>query len=128
MKNKHRTLHPLRSVLLAGLLGLAVTRAGAHAFLQRAEPAVGSTVKAPPTEIRACFTEGLDAKASSLQVFDATGKEVDKQNVHPDPREPRWLLVSLPPALGPGTYRVVWHVVALDTHATQGEFTFRVEP
>ena len=35
------------------------------------------------------------------------------------------LKVSLPP-LGPGTYRVAWRVVSVDTHVTSGSFTFQV--
>jgi hypothetical protein len=35
--------------------------------------------------------------------------------------------VSLKP-VGPGTYRVSWHVVSVDTHPTEGNFTFRVAP
>ncbi|HWW93893.1 MAG TPA: copper resistance protein CopC [Vicinamibacteria bacterium] len=35
------------------------------------------------------------------------------------------LQVSLNP-LGPGTYRVKWRVLSVDTHVTEGDFTFRV--
>jgi hypothetical protein len=27
---------------------------------------------------------------------------------------------------GPGTYRVNWHVLSVDTHTTEGNFTFTV--
>ena len=100
----------------------------AHAFLQRAEPPVGGTVKQAPGEVRGLFTEGLNAKASSLKVFDAAGKEVDKKDAHLDPKEPRWLIVSLPASLPVGTYKVVWRVVAEDGHETQGDYTFQVAP
>jgi len=29
-------------------------------------------------------------------------------------------------AAGPGTYHVRWHVLSVDTHKTEGNFTFRV--
>jgi copper resistance protein C len=32
------------------------------------------------------------------------------------------------PALAPGRYRVVWRVLSLDTHVTEGDFTFDVAP
>jgi hypothetical protein len=35
------------------------------------------------------------------------------------------LQVPLKP-LGPGTYRVKWRVLSVDTHVTEGDFTFRV--
>ncbi len=31
-------------------------------------------------------------------------------------------------ALSPGTYKVIWRVLSVDTHRTQGDFTFRVGP
>jgi methionine-rich copper-binding protein CopC len=30
------------------------------------------------------------------------------------------------PSLGAGTYKVVWLVVSVDTHVTNGNFTFRI--
>ena len=63
-----------------------------------------------------------------VQVFDAAGKEVDNKDVHLDPKDNRLLIVSLPAGLAAGTYRVVWHVVSVDTHPTEGSFKFRVEP
>ncbi|MFZ0103951.1 MAG: copper resistance protein CopC [Pseudolabrys sp.] len=27
-----------------------------------------------------------------------------------------------------GTYKVLWHVLSVDTHRTQGDFSFRVAP
>jgi methionine-rich copper-binding protein CopC len=107
-------------ILLAGRPGLE-----AHAFLQRAEPAVGSTVQTSPEEIRIRFSENIEPAVSSIQVFDASGKEVDKRDLHLDRSDHALLHVSLP-QLSPGTYKVVWRVVSVDTHVTDGSFSFRV--
>ena len=107
-------------ILLSGRAGLE-----AHAFLQRAEPAVGSTVQRSPSEVRIRFTENIEPAVSSIQVFDASGKEVDKRDLHLDRSDHALLHVSLP-QLGAGTYKVVWRVVSVDTHVTSGNFTFRV--
>ena len=32
------------------------------------------------------------------------------------------------PQLAPGTYRVTWRAVSVDTHVSKGEFTFDVAP
>jgi len=32
------------------------------------------------------------------------------------------------PPLAPGRYRVKWHVLSVDTHVTEGDFTFTVAP
>ena len=96
-----------------------------HAFLERAEPAVGSTVQTSPSEVQIRFTENIEAAVSSIQVFDASGKEVDKRDVHLDRSDHALLHLSLP-QLGVGTYKVVWRVVSVDTHVTNGNFKFRV--
>ena len=111
------------SLLLIVLAGLA--RLEAHAFLERANPAVGSTVQKSPGEIRIWFTENIEPAFSRIQVFNTSGKEVDKKDVHLDRSNHALLHVSLPP-LEAGTYKVVWRVVSVDTHVTNGNFTFRV--
>jgi methionine-rich copper-binding protein CopC len=100
-------------------------RLEAHAFLKDADPGVGSTIQRSPSEVRIRFTENIEPAVSSIQVFNASGKEVDKRDLHLDRSDHALLHVSLP-LLGAGTYRVVWRVVSVDTHVTTGNFTFRV--
>ena len=100
-------------------------RLEAHAFLKDAAPAVGSTVRTSPNEVRIRFTENIEPAFSKIQVFNASGKEVDKRDVHLDASDHALLHVSLP-QLGAGIYKVVWRVVSVDTHVTNGDFTFRV--
>lgn len=101
--------------------------ARAHAFLDRADPRVGSTTSKAPSEVRIWFTQRLEPAFSNIQVFDAEGKEVDKRDTHLDPNEKSLLIVSLP-ELAVGAYKVSWHVVSVDTHRTQGDFKFTVKP
>jgi methionine-rich copper-binding protein CopC len=115
-----RTIVSLFLIVLTG-----AARVEAHAFLKNAEPAVGSTVETSPNEIRIRFTENIEPVFSSIQVFNASGKQVDKRDVHLDRSNHALLHVSLP-RLGPGTYKVVWRVVSVDTHVTSGNFTFQV--
>jgi copper resistance protein C len=114
--------------VIAGLLLMMLVysaRLEAHAFLERAEPAVGSTVQGSPGEVRVLFTEKIEPALSSLRVFDVSGKEVDKRDVHLDRSNHALLHVSLLP-LKAGTYKVVWHAVSVDTHVTNGSFRFQV--
>jgi copper resistance protein C len=117
----------LRSFI--GILGLALVpqASWAHAFLDHAEPAVGSQINSSPAEVRIWFTERLEPVLSRIQVFDAADSEVDKRNVHVDGSNPALLEVGLP-SLRPGKYKVVWRVVSVDTHVTTGNFTFEVTP
>jgi methionine-rich copper-binding protein CopC len=115
-------------VLIAGFALALTPRVGwAHAFLDHAEPAVGSQVHSSPVQVRIWFTERLEPVLSRIQVFDAANSEVDKRNVHIDGSNPALLEVGLSP-LPPGKYRVVWRVVSVDTHVTTGDFTFILAP
>jgi methionine-rich copper-binding protein CopC len=114
-----------RIVILFLILVAASTRLKAHAFLKDADPGVGSTIQTSPSEVRIRFTENIEPAVSSIRVFDASGKEVDKRDLHLDRSDHALLHVSLP-LLGAGIYKVVWRVVSVDTHVTNGNFTFRV--
>jgi hypothetical protein len=112
------------SIFLLIFLAASV-RLEAHAFLKGADPGVGSRIQTSPSEVRIRFTENIEPAVSSIQVFDASGKEVDKRDLHLDRSDHALLHVSLP-QLGAGTYKVVWRVVSVDTHVTNGNFTFQV--
>ena len=115
-------------VLMALASLTAPHRAAAHAFIDHTDPVVGSTVKQAPAEVRISYTQGLETAFSRVQVFDAAGREVDKKDVHLDSKNNHLLIVSLPPGLGAGKYKVVWRVVSVDTHPTEGSFAFVVAP
>jgi len=106
----------------------AAVRVEAHAFLIRAEPRVGSKVNKVPTEVRVWFSETVQARMSSIQVFDESGKQVDKKDTHSDRANRTILCISLIPALTPGSYKVVWRVTSADTHVTSGNFHFQIVP
>ena len=113
--------------LLAGALWCAGGQAAeAHAFLDRASPAVGSTVHTSPTEVRIQYTEELEPAYSTAHVEDASGATVST-TAHVDSRERQVLIVPLG-ALKPGRYKVIWKVLSVDTHVTNGTFTFTVAP
>jgi copper resistance protein C len=107
------------SILLAVLAG---TAAQAHAFLEHAEPRVGSTVATAPRELSLTYSQNLEAAFSSVEVSDADGKRVDLGKPSISASVMRVGLKPLPP----GTYRVRWHVLSVDTHTTEGSFTFHV--
>ena len=115
----------MRGIILLLIFGASLATLEAHAFLERADPAVGSSVQTSPGEVRIRFTEDVEPAVSCIQVFDASGKEVDKRDLHLDRSDHALLHVSLP-QLGPGSYKVAWRVVSVDTHVTNGNFTFRI--
>ncbi|MBV9861180.1 MAG: copper homeostasis periplasmic binding protein CopC [Alphaproteobacteria bacterium] len=111
------------------LLGLACFdgRASAHAFLNRAVPPVGGSVSTPPKELRLFFSEGIELRFSGVTLATADGKAVATAAAQLDPGDNHQLVLPLP-ALAPGNYKVTWHVVSVDTHRTEGDFTFTVRP
>ena len=115
----------LMLVLPALLLGAPA--ALAHAFLDRAVPAVGSTVHQSPAEVRLRFTEEIEGALSTARVEDAAGHTVSTGPAKPDASDRRVLVVPVGP-LPPGRYKVIWRVLSVDTHVTSGDFRFTVAP
>lgn len=118
-----------RSLLTAAIFAACVCAtavARAHAFLDHADPAVGSAVSTAPPVITLWFTEHIEPAFSTVVVTNSAGQRVDRGDAHMPPDNPAELQVGLK-TLPPGTYTVQWHVVSVDTHTTEGNFTFDVD-
>jgi copper resistance protein C len=104
------------------LIMLSNAAAQAHAFLDHASPLVGSTVAAAPRDVSLWFTQNLEPAFSGVEVSDSAGARVDDGKPQISGNTMRIGLKPLPP----GSYRVRWHVLSVDTHKTEGSFSFRV--
>ncbi len=116
----------MKRILIAStFVALALSfgsQAFAHAFLDHASPRVGSTVAKAPGELTLWFTQNLEPAFSNVQVTGPNGHRVD----HGKPQiSGNTMRVSIK-ASGPGTYHVKWHALSVDTHTTQGSFSFQV--
>jgi methionine-rich copper-binding protein CopC len=96
----------------------------AHAFLQRADPGAGAMLRAPPKRVALTFSEKLEPAFSGIAVTDAAGRNVEAGA----PAIGGNAMVAPLRPLPPGRYRVVWHVVSVDTHRTEGAYSFTVKP
>ena len=104
------------------LFVLATGAAQAHAFLDHAEPRVGNKVASPPRQVTLWFTQKLEPSFSSIAVTNAAGERVDAGKARVSGNQ-----MSIPlRAGGAGTYHVNWHVLSVDAHTTEGNFTFQV--
>jgi copper resistance protein C len=113
-------------MLVAGTLAIgAAPSARSHAFLDHASPAVGSSLPAAPPVVTLWFTQDLEPAFSDVTVTNDAGQRVDLGNAHIPQGSPAQLQIGLKP-LPRGTYTVSWHVVSVDTHPTEGTFTFVV--
>src|SRR5579863_5222238 len=109
-------------VLLCLFAAAASSGVQAHAFLDHASPLVGSTVQTAPHEVVLTFTQNLEASFSTVTVMDASGARVDEGKPQISGNTMRVGLKSS----SPGAYKVHWHALSVDTHTTEGTFTFTV--
>jgi copper resistance protein C len=109
---------------LAELL-IAPAAVRAHAFLDHSDPAVGSTVPTSPAVIHLWFTQQVEPAFSSVTVTDQSGASMNDGPAAIDPSNQSELDVKLK-HLTAGTYTVKWHVLSVDTHTTEGDFSFHV--
>ena len=115
----------MRTRILIALLSLllgATIEANAHAFLDHADPRVGSVVATAPRQLTLWFTQNLEPAFSTITVTDSSGQRVEagKPSISGN-------VMRVPlRAVKAGTYRVAWHVLSVDTHKTEGTFFFRV--
>jgi copper transport protein len=113
---------------LAATLVTALTvapSAAAHALLEETRPANDAVVQQSPRQVLLRFNEAVDTSLGrALQVFDASGEEVDTGDVlRPSAKE---VAVEIEEELADGTYTVAWRVVSADSDPIRGAFVFHV--
>ncbi|MDR7554553.1 MAG: copper resistance protein CopC [Armatimonadota bacterium] len=114
----------LLGLLVLGAAAMTASPAAAHAVLERATPAPGSRLEAPPRQLVLRFTEPVDASFSGAVVRDAAGATVSGRAA--TGADGRTVVVPLR-SLGTGVYTVRWRVLSLvDGHQTAGAFVFAV--
>lgn len=117
--------------LLAGVFTLVATlfvpsAVRAHAFLDHADPAVGSTVPNAPAVVHMWFTQEIEPAFSWMKITDKSGADVSDGPSFLDPKNNQEMDLKLK-SLPAGTYSIKWHVLSVDTHTTEGDFTFQVK-
>lgn len=123
-KNRLLTIAAVTGLLASSFFS---TPALAHAHLKSAEPAAGSTVESAPGQLTLHFTEALEPTFSTAGVTDSLGKTVKTQKAVVGDADKSALIIPLEDTLPSGKYTVDWHVVAVDGHKTQGDYTFTVK-
>ena len=78
-----------------------------------------------PPALLLTYTEPVEPLFSTVHVTDASGARVDQGTPTPEDGG-RALSIALKP-LSSGAYTVEWHVTSVDTHKTEGHFTFTVK-
>ncbi len=113
------------TALLASLLG--ASSVFAHAHLKSSTPAAASSVTAP-NELRLVFSEGVEAAFTQVKIS-KDGAPLEVKSLATEGADKKTLIVI--PAATPlraGEYKVEWHAVSVDTHKSEGSYSFKVSP
>lgn len=119
MKQHIRTL----ALLAAAFAGAPVF---AHGRLESSTPANGSTLAAPPPELKFQFNEPVETALSTVKLVGPGDKEVALDKPHADKDDARTFVVNLP-KLDAGGYRAQWATAGHDGHRVKGEIRFTVK-
>ena len=98
--------------------------ASAHVTLVSSDPAANSRLAASPAQLRLVFSEPVEPPVAHVSIVRPDGT-VDSIAVANDPHNV-YVLVGPLQDLGPGTFRVVWHVLSEDGHPVGGNFLYTV--
>ncbi|KAA0984482.1 copper homeostasis periplasmic binding protein CopC [Pseudomonas sp. ANT_J12] len=111
-----------KALTTAALLGslLAASSVFAHAHLKSQVPAADSTVSAP-TELRLVFSEGVEATFTKVTINGVPAKKLATEG-----SDKKTLIVTPDAPLTAGEYKVEWHAVSVDTHKSEGAYSFKV--
>lgn len=141
-------------VLLALLLAFALSSSSAHAYLNSAEPASGSTVSQLPAEITLMLSEPVEMRFSTFKVYHLPYPPEDRRElvmairdlmeaklllrndeaeradtgVLTDARTSDTITLGLKDGLEPGTYVIMWRVLSIDTHTSEDFSLFIFAP
>jgi len=98
--------------------------ASAHSFPESQTPSAGQRVSSSPAEVIINFDAPIEKLFAKLEVTGADGKNeaAGAPQISDDGRRMSVKVASLKP----GDYMVKWAVVGIDTHHTQGSYTFSV--
>ncbi|MHC8344489.1 copper homeostasis periplasmic binding protein CopC [Pseudomonas sp. RT6P73] len=115
-----------KALTTAALLGslLAASSVFAHAHLKDQTPAADSTVSAP-SELRLVFSEGVEATFTKVTISQ-DGTDVPVKNLATEGSDKKTLIVTPAVPLTTGAYKVEWHAVSVDTHKSEGAYSFKV--
>ncbi|MGQ0548778.1 MAG: copper resistance CopC family protein [Armatimonadota bacterium] len=129
--------------------------AAGHAYLKASDPPEETTINAAPNAVRLIFTEPVEIRFSIFKVYrldidpgmemrrvnaaagalmsnvlQKRGDEADRADAGVDAasRTTTDVAIKLKPELKAGSYVVMWRVLSIDTHTTQGFFVFMLAP
>jgi methionine-rich copper-binding protein CopC len=117
----------LKMSISAAGIAIAMSIAGvasAHSFPESQTPSAGQKLASAPAEVTINFDAPIEKLFAKLEVTGADGKDeaAGAPQISDDGRHMSVKVASLKP----GDYTVKWAVVGIDTHHTEGSYTFSI--
>lgn len=113
----------MKTILLAGMIGIWATGAMAHSPLDATTPANEATVTEMPTEVLMDFKGDIRLTRVSITHADTHSMDMDLGEQTAFTQE-----FALPMHdMGAGVYVIEWRGLGVDGHALNGTFSFTVE-
>ncbi|NNJ11510.1 hypothetical protein EKD04_014325 [Chloroflexales bacterium ZM16-3] len=151
--DRRYTIWPLLSILLLASMLALPESARARSVVVHSTPSDGAVLRDAPQMLQLWYDSAAIIEPGAVSLTDAEGREVAIAGFHSDiyrPNDaglstlfdptflflcslglnsyPTTLMVHMP-ALGPGTYRLSWHAIAIkDRQDTSGSLVFAVDP
>ena len=121
----------MRKIFMVFALALTTAavsqQASAHAHLKSQYPAADANMEVSPQALTLTFTEDIEPAFSGVEIINANQKAVSLAEAERAPRQHNQLIVPLQKPLTSGHYQVNWHVLSVDGHKTNGNYTFSVK-
>lgn len=111
------------AALLAIVVSIPIVASG-HSFPETESPSAGQKVAVAPSEVAIKFDAPIEKLFAKLEVTGTTGQNVAVGA--PQVSDDGIRMSVKVGALKPGDYTVKWAVVGIDTHHTEGSYTFTV--
>jgi len=117
----------LKMSITAARIAIAMSIAGvasAHSFPESQTPSAGQKLASAPAEVTINFDAPIEKLFAKLEVTGADGRDeaAGAPRISDDGRHMSVKVASLKP----GDYTVKWAVVGIDTHHTEGSYTFSI--
>lgn len=130
---------------ILAVMSLGLTHA--HATLADSNPSDGESIAASTNQVTLTFVEPIEAGFSLFRMFSIDPLELDDPNqtemhwhtylqsrntqteitdITISSTDPATITISWPQQLAPGSYLVVWRVLSIDTHISNGYLRFTV--
>jgi len=122
-----RPLPGCRRALVLAALWLPAPLALAHAALVSSEPGRRAMLSEPPSQIRLCFNENVEAKFSQVTLSrEGEQGSLALGGIALDPASAKCLHVPIEAALANGSYTIRYRVLSVDGHVVDYGYGFRL--